>query len=417
MSGVLLLHLVVRRRRTLDLPRSGAGARCIGAQPPSTSASWRRSSHHGRGPCALSPWRSRSSRRRSACSPSIATCGAVERSSSSPSSFSGRTSTARSSSAWSSPRSRVGSGSSSFSLDGRTARDAVFALGLLALAPWVCLIASPYGTDVIHYFRVVIVDSPIKEVASEWHAPGVPRILDRVLPGRRGSSSSWRSGSAAGSRSSTSPCWRSPSGRRCGAHGESPGSRWPSQSSSRERSNAQLRPMLRAPGRLARWVTGIVVCLPIAVFVGVAPDTGRRVEELWPPAGASAIAAAAATIPGTPAVWPSDKHADWLLWREPSLRGRVAFDSRFELLPTGLYPRVVGFKGDPGWLENAEGYPILVFDPTELPRKVRRAPPDAEGQDALLRSHVGRLPAPVTSVRLPGEKASASAVAAPGHSR
>ena len=34
--------------------------------------------------------------------------------------------------------------------------------------------------------------------------------------------------------------------------------------------------------------------------------------------------------PGT-RVWATDGTADWLLWRIPDLRGRIAFDVRFEL--------------------------------------------------------------------------------------
>jgi hypothetical protein len=31
-------------------------------------------------------------------------------------------------------------------------------------------------------------------------------------------------------------------------------------------------------------------------------------------------------------VFADDRHADWLLWAQPSLRGRIAYDIRFELL-------------------------------------------------------------------------------------
>jgi hypothetical protein len=51
-------------------------------------------------------------------------------------------------------------------------------------------------------------------------------------------------------------------------------------------------------------------------------DRGR------PPAAAAALAAAAGP---NGIVLADDEHADWLLWEQPSLEGRVAYDVRFEL--------------------------------------------------------------------------------------
>jgi hypothetical protein len=56
---------------------------------------------------------------------------------------------------------------------------------------------------------------------------------------------------------------------------------------------------------------------------------GTRLDRVLPPAAAAAVASAAGAH-GT--VLAYDSQADWLLWREPSLAGRVAYDVRFELL-------------------------------------------------------------------------------------
>ena len=41
------------------------------------------------------------------------------------------------------------------------------------VAPWCCVLASPYGTDVIAYYRLLLVDSPVSKYITEWQAPGL----------------------------------------------------------------------------------------------------------------------------------------------------------------------------------------------------------------------------------------------------
>ena len=40
-------------------------------------------------------------------------------------------------------------------------------------------------------------------------------------------------------------------------------------------------------------------------------------------------------------VWATDGTADWLLWRIPDLRGRLAYDVRFELYDKATLDRIV----------------------------------------------------------------------------
>ena len=85
------------------------------------------------------------------------------------------------------------------------------------------------------------------------------------------------------------------------------------------------------------------------------------------PAGASnAVAVALPGLPPGPAVLPSDRFADWLLWKVPALGGRIAYDTRFELLTDRELRELVRFKKvQPGWERAAAGYPIVVLDTTE----------------------------------------------------
>ena len=88
----------------------------------------------------------------------------------------------------------------------------------------------------------------------------------------------------------------------------------------------------------------------------------------WPTAQAGRIAT---IVRGTPSerVFADDRYADWLLWTEPQLRGRVAYDVRFELFTRRqimILSRYQNRIGD-GWRAAVGGYPIVVFDPTEEP--------------------------------------------------
>ena len=64
--------------------------------------------------------------------------------------------------------------------------------------------------------------------------------------------------------------------------------------------------------------------------------------------------------------------ADWLLWKIPELRGRVAYDVRFELVTAEQLASLVRYKSTaPGWERVAAGYPILVFDTNEGKARIR----------------------------------------------
>ena len=115
----------------------------------------------------------------------------------------------------------------------------------------------------------------------------------------------------------------------------------------------------------------VAVGLPLAHHqakpVVAQPETWY--EKRWPAAGAKAAARAAA---GGGLVYPSDKHADWLLWKEPSLRGKVAYDVRFELLTGAQLDDVVRVKASKkDWLSGVARYRVIVLDPNDGKARIR----------------------------------------------
>jgi len=247
-------------------------------------------------------------------------------------------------------------------------RSAVF-----LLAPWACILISPYGTDLVAYYRLLLVDSPVSKYITEWQAPhpdgytlvffvvAVATVVIVVWQRRR--LSLYDLGVlaltlAGASRSVRAVVWFSlalaillPVAL-----------------------DGFVRPSARPPvhRRLALGLVAALTCIVAATAAFVVTRSEAWYEHGWPTAAARATAHAASTSDTRAAVWPSDAYADWLLWKEPSLRGRLAWDVRFELLTEPELRSIVRFKArKQGWQASTTSYPILVLDPRETPKQVQ----------------------------------------------
>jgi hypothetical protein len=71
-------------------------------------------------------------------------------------------------------------------------------------------------------------------------------------------------------------------------------------------------------------------------------------------------------------VFATDRNADWLLWRIPSLRGRLAYDVRFEIYDPATFNRILRFRGERGkdWKALADGYRTIVLESDIKPSNV-----------------------------------------------
>jgi hypothetical protein len=85
----------------------------------------------------------------------------------------------------------------------------------------------------------------------------------------------------------------------------------------------------------------------------------------WP---AGAVAAVKTADPDE-RVFATSRDADWLLFQIPELRGRLAYDVRFEIYDRETFERIVRFRGEQGddWKSIADGYGILVFETDQDP--------------------------------------------------
>jgi hypothetical protein len=84
-------------------------------------------------------------------------------------------------------------------------------------------------------------------------------------------------------------------------------------------------------------------------------------ERHWPNDALPAVEAGARE--SETLVFATDRHADWLLWKFPEFRGRVAYDVRFEIYDEQFFDGLAEFKSQRGeWRKLTRGYALVVVD-------------------------------------------------------
>ena len=87
-------------------------------------------------------------------------------------------------------------------------------------------------------------------------------------------------------------------------------------------------------------------------------------EQDWPPDRVTAEIATQAESDPALKVFADVRYADWLLWKQPKLAGRIAYDARLELFTDEQIDKMASFERRIGedWMALADGYRVLVFE-------------------------------------------------------
>jgi hypothetical protein len=123
----------------------------------------------------------------------------------------------------------------------------------------------------------------------------------------------------------------------------------------------------RNPGEPRRRFNTILAVGFAAALVAVASSLFLRdnswFEDYWPREPVEAVRAE--LQPGD-RVFAPDRFSDWMLWKIPELRGRVAYDVRFELYEREFFDRLQLYAAEKGddWKSFADGYGIVIVDET-----------------------------------------------------
>jgi hypothetical protein len=132
-----------------------------------------------------------------------------------------------------------------------------------------------------------------------------------------------------------------------------------------------LGPMLeertrRVPRALDRWLAyGAVAALALVAVLALARDESWYLKN-WPEEAVTAVREA---LTSDTRVFATSRDADWILWRIPELRGRLAYDVRFEIYDRETFERIVRFRGEQraDWKSLANGYEVVVVETDQEP--------------------------------------------------
>lgn len=236
----------------------------------------------------------------------------------------------------------------------------------LVLAPWPCVLASPYGLSLVGYYHSTAGNPLFKKFILEWAPPtfptavGLPFFLTAavalVLVARRprdltlfelGALAFTLAGGLTAQRSIT---WFSYAALLL-------------LPATLERSWPQ-RPATPAARRALGGVAAAAVLLVLAATAAAAGRSTRQIDAIWPQAAVQAVRGALAADPRARVV-AAEGSADWLLYEIPELRGRIAFDGRFEVLSQPQFQAVRDYlrQSGPNWQRLSRGYSIIVVDP------------------------------------------------------
>jgi hypothetical protein len=235
--------------------------------------------------------------------------------------------------------------------------------GALVVLPWPCILVSPYGLALPGYYRSVLDNPTLSQSVSEWAGTtlrGNPVFFVALLGGLWLATRSrtaltlfeqlalWLA-ALLGLLAVRNVVWYA-----LVAAAVLPAAldaAWsPSNAPRQKRLNLAL-----AGGALA------AAALSLA---GLASHASSWWERSYSRAGLAAVAKAARQDPSL-RVFANERYGDWLLFNDPALTGRVAYDIRFELLPTKTFKKIVTFRSEHGydWQAVTRGYGLLVLDP------------------------------------------------------
>jgi hypothetical protein len=235
------------------------------------------------------------------------------------------------------------------------------ALALVAL-PWACLLVTPYGASITDYYQRLLLDTPLSAFVEEWSATALPQNpIFYLFAG----ATLWvvaRSGTAL-SRFERLVLLAMLVGGFVAVRNVV----WFALAAVVLVPRAiDATRTVRRPGATPRGLVAVAGAAIVAVAASVAlvvAQPATSLERRFPAAAADAVRDELARDADT-RVFASERYADWLLWKVPETRGRVAFDVRMELLSVKELRRLYAFNTRLGsdWRSITRGYDVLVLD-------------------------------------------------------
>jgi hypothetical protein len=245
----------------------------------------------------------------------------------------------------------------------RMRRVAAGAIALVVAAP-LCVLASPYGTRLFAYYDLMLVDAPFAPILREWQwsRPDGTTFLFWVLALLAGALLAKRT---CRSRLTTYELLVL-AVTFVGAVQAVRGVVWFALAAGAilpvALDGLLTRADIRAPGVNRTISLAALAGVALALGTFLARPSSWLVSD-WPEARLHAVRDA--TRDPRVQLYPTDGTADWLLWRVPELRGRIAYDVRFELYDQATLDDIVRYNAlRQGWKRVLDGYRAVVVERT-----------------------------------------------------
>jgi hypothetical protein len=243
------------------------------------------------------------------------------------------------------------------------------ALTLIAGAP-ALLLASPYGLSLVDYYRDTVGNRSFSKFVTEWAPPSFPddwqlfllAVVGLWLVSRHASRLARFEiavfavllvGALSANRNAV---WLAVF---CGmVLPKLVDVEWPPAAAA-------------TPRRLNAAVWAAVATMLVAVMISSFGHDPAWYEQRYPTDAATRVAQVLRAEP--PArIMSSEVLADWLLWKLPEARGKIAFDVRFELLSKKELRQMSEFtNAAEGWRHLLQGYRVIVLEPFRHQRNER----------------------------------------------
>jgi hypothetical protein len=241
----------------------------------------------------------------------------------------------------------------------------------LLVLPWACLFATPYGLATIGYYHSTIGNPVFHQAISEWMPPtfpspggltlGVLGVAALFLVTRRHRElSGFEKGALAFTLVGALLANRSIPWFAYACLAFLP---------------ALVDDQPAARRRRRRLAIGVAVTCAAGGVAGIlataaAPES--RLTVHWHPGAVAAVERVMRSDPHA-RIFPSYDIGDWLLYEDPSLKGRIAFDGRWEVLSPTQARNVLNYLWQIGadWEAPSRGYRLLVLNPGFEPLLVK----------------------------------------------
>lgn len=248
----------------------------------------------------------------------------------------------------------------------RVASGGSIVCSLLLLSP-LCLVMTPYGLHTIDYYASLLGNRDLSAIAPEWRAPsGSVAIMFFLL-------ATVAVGLVVTRRRRLAPFELAVFLITFGASLTAVRHfAWFALAMTMLLPPLLPAPPARHPTALGRWVAWGCVGAVAAMAVALLAKPNGWYEQHWPVRASRALLTATSRDPaGT--IFVHGREDDWLMWRYPSLQGRIAYDARLELLTGSEIRQIVRFdRGEgPQWSAAAAGYDLVWINSRLRPELAR----------------------------------------------